>query len=409
MTAVRKGGARDPIGLPAVGRAAYIFHGPFLFLTIILCAYYAPAVTPEEYRSIKEDIIEILRSKGEITFDTDGELDAAAGEAAAKMMGGACTKGECDEALYSLIVSALEARGITDRKVYPVAVISGTPAGLLEAFSGFLEEKGAGEIAQKHIGIEALTDDGKSVCVLICVNKVVELKNMSGQISKPAKYLLTGRVLKSVGNLQVVIQSPDMKFLKPTIKMNGKDFSVVLPLNGPVGCYTIEILGDIGYGPAVLNLFRTRVGMVKDEADGILLKGGPSGSPKKAKEKNRAWALFHFINGLREERGLAPLDVSGKLATLALNHCRDMKENGFFGHTSPKQGTLEDRVKKAGITSASVSEIMTLASGPEKAFENLAASPSHLSPMLGEAYTHLGVAVVETDEGRFFAAIMARF
>jgi hypothetical protein len=369
---------------------------PLLCLSLMLVpAAAAPKTAPP---SIKTAVLAALKG---LDVTADDELDAAADAAAGEVLDG---EGEAGKAVQEAVLSEIQEHGVTDARVMPLVITAGSVEDLVASLGQMLEEKWAPLLDGRTIGVGARAGDGRAACVIVAVDRVLRLKGVVPAIAKPAKLLLKGAIVREAGALQVIVQSPDLEFFKPTLKIKGKEFSVLLPLDGGEGCYRIEILGDLGFGPAVLNLFTTCVG----EAAGGAGAAWPSAAALEAgKAKNRAWALFHLINGLRSSKGLGALRVEGLLTAAALEHGRDMKANGFFGHTSPTAGTFEARMKKAGIAAASVAEVLAVADGPEKAFENLAASPSHLSQLLGGGYTAMGVAAVKASEGWLFVAVMA--
>jgi hypothetical protein len=379
-----------------------------LVLILLLLAGPASAGEQKPEPSLRAAVLDLIREKGGADFTLDEGLSAAAGAAALKILGSPPSGGKDEEKIRDTILEALEDAGVTDRNFYPLAVVAESPGALLESLSAFLQSKGAPALGGRSLGLEAISGSQGAVCVLVCVDKVIELKDVPAHVAKPAKIVLKGRILKKAGHLQVVVQTPDLKFLRPTVKIKGSDFLVTLPFGGGQGRYRVEILGDLGYGPAVLNLFDAIVGTPGAEAGQKPLEELlAAGAAKKGASKNGAWALFHSINALRDERGLPQLQVDASLSLAALDHGRDMKKNGFFGHTSPTEGTLEARLKKLGVESPGAAEVMTIAPSPKKALLNLADSPSHLCQLLGKEFNRAGVAAVKTQEGFIFVAVMA--
>jgi hypothetical protein len=369
---------------------------PLLCLSLMLVpAAAVPKPSPSPVRTAVLAALEGL----DVTVDED--LDAAADAAAGEILDG---EGEAGKAIQETVLSEIREQGVTDARVMPLVITAGSMEDLLESLGKMLGEKWASLLDGRTIGVGARSGDGRAACVIVAVDRVLRLKGVVQAIAKPAKLLLKGAIVREACALQVIVQSPGLEFFKPTLTIKGKEFSVLLPLDGGEGCYRIEILGDVGFGPAVLNLFTTCVGKAAGGAGAAWPSAAALGA---GKAKNRAWALFHLIDALRSSRGLGALKVKGLLAAAALEHARDMKANGFFGHTSPTAGTFEARMKKAGITSTSAAEVLAVADDPAKAFENLAASPSHLSQMLEGGYTAMGVAAVKAQEGWLFVAVMA--
>jgi uncharacterized protein YkwD len=376
---------------------------------LVLCAllFSGFASAGQTWSTLKTAVLDLVRQKVGPDLALDDAIGAAAAAAAEKLFGSLPGAGQDEEQIHENILEALEEAGVTDRNYYPVTIVAGSPGDLLESLSAFLQSKGAPSLEGMSIGLEALSGSQGAVCVLLCVDRVIELKNVPTRVAKPAKVLLKGRILKKAGGLQVVVQTPDLKFLRPTIKIKASDFIVALPFGGGPGRYRVEVLGDLGYGPVVLNLFDALVGPPGEAGQAPPEKVIAAEAAKKGTSKNKAWALFHSINALRDRQGLPPLQVDASLSLAALNHGRDMKKNGFFGHTSPNEGTLESRLKKLGIESPGAAEVMTISHTPQGALLNLAASPSHLCRLLDKAFNRMGIAAVKTPERFIFVAVLA--
>ncbi len=380
---------------------------PAVMLVVFLAA--PPGRTGEDPKALRAGVLAVIEKTEGFVFTADAELDQAAGDAAHTIVKGHAPGSPADDELQGIILEALQARGITDTRVVPLAVVAGDAESLFKSLAAFLDGKGKASLAGRTLGVGAAAGEGRAVCVLVGVDRILKLRNLSLAMEKPAKVLLKGDILGKVSDLHLVVQTPDLKFLKPTVKIKGKQLTAVLPLSGPEGCYRVELLGDLGYGPSVLNLFGTRVGAASPDAPGCGAAGlNLEGAAAGLQSKNRAWALFHAVNAMRKSLGVDPLKPNPALARAALDHGRDMKTNDFFGHTSPTRGSLEERMASAKVPFSAAAEVLTEADGPLEAAENLAASPSHLSSVLDVAFTHMGVAVVKRSEGRIFVAILAR-
>ena len=389
--------------------------GPVLFfawLAILFCPGHDAASALEASDSLKADVLGIIKNTQDISFEQDEQLEAAATTAAVQLAGSEQGAGRGEEDIYDAINSALRRHGVTDVKIFHAAIITDSRDDLLESFSAFMRMDGFNQIDGRHIGLEAFITDSKALCVLICADRIVTLSGVPGRISKPSKVMVKGTVLKKVGGLHVIVQTPGMDFLKPTVTIKGGSFTALLPLNGSTGRYRIEVLGDLGYGPSVLNLFTVTVGSA-EAGEGEFVADKTAAAAAEAKPgqgKNRnAWSLFHLINALRAGQNLPGLKVDEALTQAALSHVKDMKKGGYFGHTSPSKGAFDARIKAAGIKSSSISEVITEAAGPEDALKNLISSPSHLMQILGKGYTHMGAALVKTGGKRLFVVVFAKF
>jgi hypothetical protein len=102
------------------------------------------------------------------------------------------------------------------------------------------------------------------------------------------------------------------------------------------------------------------------------------------------------LNLLRIRLGLHALEIDLKLCSAARGHSKDMRELGFFDHTSPVEGkrTPGDRAARAG-TSASSENIaagQTTGAGANRGWWH---SPGHHKNMLGD-WSRVGLGQFET-------------
>jgi uncharacterized protein YkwD len=109
--------------------------------------------------------------------------------------------------------------------------------------------------------------------------------------------------------------------------------------------------------------------------------------------------LFVLLNKERVQRDLPPLDPDPELATVARAHSADMIENKFFEHTSPNNGTVQDRIFKAklaaGATGENIAKNMTVA----LAHVALMKSPGHRANILSPDFDHVGIGIVSHPDG----------
>ncbi len=91
--------------------------------------------------------------------------------------------------------------------------------------------------------------------------------------------------------------------------------------------------------------------------------------------------LLGSMNALRKKAGLPPLALDKALAPAADNAMKRMK-NGELAHYSGDEGS----VKHAGVRAGSLGENLFTATGVEKAWLMMTASPSHLFNIVSPAF-----------------------
>ncbi|MCA9522842.1 MAG: hypothetical protein KC609_17830, partial [Myxococcales bacterium] len=112
------------------------------------------------------------------------------------------------------------------------------------------------------------------------------------------------------------------------------------------GRYLFEIMATNRRGPSVLALYPVHVG----ETTPQLVRYPVLEPALKKPTSSAAEALIvKLINLDRRRQGLPSLIVHGGLRRVAREHSRDMLEQRYFAHNSPRRGSLRSRLEQAGI------------------------------------------------------------
>jgi uncharacterized protein YkwD len=83
-----------------------------------------------------------------------------------------------------------------------------------------------------------------------------------------------------------------------------------------------------------------------------------------------------------------------KLMAVARAHTRDMVDNDFVGHVSPRTGTAMDRVHRAGLKPTFVSENVGRGYTAEEAEQGFMSSPGHRANIVDPRPGRVGIGVV---------------
>lgn len=104
--------------------------------------------------------------------------------------------------------------------------------------------------------------------------------------------------------------------------------------------------------------------------------------------------MHERLNRDRAKKGLPALAYDEKLADVGRAHSKDMKEAGFFAHESPRTGTLEDRLDRAGILVLAARENLGEGPGVDGTEDALLASPGHYANIMADDVTHIGIGIL---------------
>lgn len=109
------------------------------------------------------------------------------------------------------------------------------------------------------------------------------------------------------------------------------------------------------------------------------------------------------VNQKRRQAGLSELKLSQELTKVADIKAKDMRDNGYFSHTSPTYGSPFDMMKEFGINYTTAGE--NIAKG-QKSVETVMAdwmnSEGHRANILNKNFTHLGVGYCTDASGNTY-------
>lgn len=111
--------------------------------------------------------------------------------------------------------------------------------------------------------------------------------------------------------------------------------------------------------------------------------------------------VVRLVNVERQKNGLSPLKEDWQLSRVARYKSQDMKDKGYFSHTSPTYGSPFEMMKSFGISYRSAGE--NIARGqktPEAVVNAWMNSSGHRANILNKSFTHIGVGYVA--EGNYW-------
>ena len=105
--------------------------------------------------------------------------------------------------------------------------------------------------------------------------------------------------------------------------------------------------------------------------------------------------VVRLVNDIRSKNGLSPLTLDWELSRVARYKSQDMKDKGYFSHTSPTYGSPFAMMKSFGISYRTAGENIAKGySTPEAVVKGWMNSPGHRANILNSSFTHIGVGYV---------------
>ena len=105
--------------------------------------------------------------------------------------------------------------------------------------------------------------------------------------------------------------------------------------------------------------------------------------------------VVRLVNDVRKANGLKPLLQDWQLSRVARYKSQDMRDLGYFSHTSPTYGSPFNMMKSFGISyKTAVENIAKEYSTPKAVVDAWMNSSGHRANILNPSYTHIGVGFV---------------
>ena len=105
--------------------------------------------------------------------------------------------------------------------------------------------------------------------------------------------------------------------------------------------------------------------------------------------------VIRLVNEIRVQNGLKPLTANWELSRVARYKSQDMRDQGYFSHTSPTYGAPFQMIKSFGLSLRTVGE--NIAKGyttPQAVVNGWMNSSGHRANILNASYTQIGVGYV---------------
>lgn len=105
--------------------------------------------------------------------------------------------------------------------------------------------------------------------------------------------------------------------------------------------------------------------------------------------------VIRLVNEIRAENGLGALTADWELSRVARYKSQDMKDNGYFSHTSPVYGSPFEMIKNFGISYRAAAENIARGQKTPQAVVNAWMNSSgHRANILNSSYNRIGVGYV---------------
>ncbi len=133
----------------------------------------------------------------------------------------------------------------------------------------------------------------------------------------------------------------------------------------------------------------------------LIYPGQKVNIPRIQKVKSIEHEVIQLTNQERAKYGLSPLKPDWQLSRVARYKSADMRDSGYFSHTSPTYGSPFTMMRNFNITFRAAGENIAMGQrSPQEVVKAWMNSSGHRKNILNGSYTHIGVGYAEGGSGR---------
>jgi len=401
----------------------------------------APAAARPIERRIARLVKQWARARGTRLID-DARLVQAARNAVplvSKEKGG----------LFDLAAARAQAArlGWTDGELAAVSLCAPAGVDFAAALRALLESE-IGRLEVNRVGSGAVVDERGTTLVVLFSRRLVRLLPTPAAMHRGASLVLRGALAVAPGpaTLTLVLASPggaitrhpialasasaDAEIGRHVLPTSARRFEQAVTAGSERGVLQVQLLIDRGAGPQIAA--QLAIGVDAEpwpsgatvSADASSRAGSGSGSGSAAASASAiegageaagvstsegagvstseaagvgddgdetTAALAALFLGSREASGLALPAESSSLSEIARAHAEDMRDHGYFAHTSPTSGDLRQRLRAHGVRVSAAFENLAAAMSVDDVLAQWLASPSHRANLLEPEVDAFGI------------------
>ena len=114
--------------------------------------------------------------------------------------------------------------------------------------------------------------------------------------------------------------------------------------------------------------------------------------------------VIRLVNEVRRKNGLHPLSANWELSRVARYKSQDMRDRGYFSHTSPTYGSPFQMITAFGLSYRTAGENIARGyASPQAVVDGWMNSSGHRANILNASYTQIGVGYVA--KGNYWAQL----
>lgn len=113
--------------------------------------------------------------------------------------------------------------------------------------------------------------------------------------------------------------------------------------------------------------------------------------------------VVRLTNLERQKAGLSPLSHNWQLSRVARYKSEDMRDRGYFSHTSPTYGSPFTMIKNFGISYSAAGENIAMGQKTAQAVvQGWMNSSGHRANILSKSFTQIGIGYAKSSSGKIY-------
>ena len=242
---------------------------------------------------------------------------------------------------------------------------------------------------------------GRAVVALLTAMQPIRLRPIPGRVVPGSEVTIDGVLGPGLHRPRLFVSQPGGTIEERPLKATGSQVAakVRFPRKGEA---TVELLATGPGGPQVVAIRRIFVGTDPPRAP----------PPEHPGRDPGVGGVEAAIARLRGQHGLLSLRRDAELDAVAELHSREMARTGTFAHVLVSDGSVGDRLDRAGYARKAAGENIGLSETPLAAHEGIESSPAHLANLLDPRFSRLGLGIArgpspDGGEGIYLTEVLA--
>jgi uncharacterized protein YkwD len=242
---------------------------------------------------------------------------------------------------------------------------------------------------------------GRALVALLTATEPIRLRPIPGRVDPGAEVTIDGSLAAGLHDPKLFVSQPGGAIEERPLRPAASRIRATVRLLRK-GEAVVEILASGPGGPQVVAIRRIFVGVAPPR----------SPPPERTPRDTGLAGVEAAIERVRAQHGLPALRRDPELDAVAELHSREMARTGTFAHVLASDGSVGDRLDRAGYARKAAGENIGLGDTALAAHDGIESSPAHLANLLDPRFSRLGLGIArgpspDGGEGTYLTEVLA--